>query len=1013
MARRRRAAPAAGGGAAARAAPDLPYLRVGEAHPTDASIWLSPLPVRRGTERGLNAHCPWPRCGRRFTNQQCLVRHLRLAHTAVREAPAVLEAVKLQLAAHGVGFCAEHCTYPGLHCTWSAAHDAYALSYRRCKKCPAAARHPMIPPCADVLEMAPDVDPCAGSARGDGNAADAAAVKQRMVPPPAAAPELSGGKQQQPPRVRDADLGIHPVLGAKSHAPPTAAQANESAPATAAAAAAAAASKVAAPAPAPSPTTRRLTTVGAPPPLRENTAGDAPRHEPEDPAAAACPPVAAGNQPRLTPTELALGGSQKLQLLRPLARDEASGYADIIAAARARPNLSDILPLGGRALSAADWMQLAPARWLGDAIIDAVAERLFAQHGQVFTMSTQLLPRMRAAAVTSAAESEDGDGGDAAPTYRYDRVRRWTRRTPSYFEDHDFVAMPLHRNNNHWALLIGALRQRRFLFYDPRVAEEFAHAHTPTDIAACRMWLAHDIRDKCTASSRPVPARLADVDQWPICIADGSWPVQQDNNSCGVFILGVLAALQQRVLPAFTQADIPQLRQALALLLLEVDPASPATNGRERSQHIPDASPPSPPAAAAADSDRPPCSRQPAPPTAPRPAAACRSGPERVPTPRMRTPRSHRHPKPPAPSPARSIHRTPGTPPPLAEVCRTPVPMLRHIPVGMRAALSGELQNLLRATTKQSRGPHGETAFELLMCFAACVLFRPPTRTDGTGDSLTSIIRARLQRWHNGEVLKLWEEARSAAATTTTTTTNAAASSALIARNRRRSISLAQEGAYSKAAKALVSDGVHASTADTHAALRGKHPQTRAPDDALFAAPAVGSHFPPAARHRPFTSAEVRRAIDNTAPATSAGGSGLSFQHLKELIRRDGTDPNRGLGHALANFADLVASGQLPPAVTAWFAGAPLTPLRKRDGGVRPVAVGETLRRLVGMLLNRRVAQRASALLGGSQLGVAVPGGSEAIVHAVRHRISSHGHEFSSISTCCEPLWFVRSRRII
>ncbi len=57
------------------------------------------------------------------------------------------------------------------------------------------------------------------------------------------------------------------------------------------------------------------------------------------------------------------------------------------------------------------------------------------------------------------------------------------------------------------------------------------------------------------------------------------------------------------------------------------------------------------------------------------------------------------------------------------------------------------------------------------------------------------------------------------------------------------------------------------------------------------------------------------------------------------------------------------------------------------------MAVGETLRRLVGMLLNRRVAQRASALLGGFQLGVAVPGGSEAIVHAVRHRISAQGHD--------------------
>ncbi len=53
------------------------------------------------------------------------------------------------------------------------------------------------------------------------------------------------------------------------------------------------------------------------------------------------------NQPRLTPTEVALRGLEKLRLLRPLARDEASDYADIIAAVRERPDSSDILHFGG------------------------------------------------------------------------------------------------------------------------------------------------------------------------------------------------------------------------------------------------------------------------------------------------------------------------------------------------------------------------------------------------------------------------------------------------------------------------------------------------------------------------------------------------------------------------------------------------------------------------------------------------------------------------------------------
>lgn len=60
---------------------------------------------------------------------------------------------------------------------------------------------------------------------------------------------------------------------------------------------------------------------------------------------------------------------------------------------------------------------------------------------------------------------------------------------------------------------------------------------------------------------------------------------------------------------------------------------------------------------------------------------------------------------------------------------------------------------------------------------------------------------------------------------------------------------------------------------------------------------------------------------------------------------------------------------------------------------MRLIAVGETLRRLVGKMMIHRVRDRASSLLKPTQLGVAIPGGAEAIIHTTRHLVDEHGHD--------------------
>ena len=82
-----------------------------------------------------------------------------------------------------------------------------------------------------------------------------------------------------------------------------------------------------------------------------------------------------------------------------------------------------------------------------------------------------------------------------------------------------------------------------------------------------------------------------------------------------------------------------------------------------------------------------------------------------------------------------------------------------------------------------------------------------------------------------------------------------------------------------------------------------------------------------------------------------------------------------------------MVGGGVPEEVAPFLSGARLHGAMKKDGGIRPIAVGNLLRRLVGKCCACKLQERAGAHLSPHQLGVGVQGGCEAIVHTVREAL--------------------------
>ncbi|KAK2402907.1 hypothetical protein QL285_052393 [Trifolium repens] len=137
--------------------------------------------------------------------------------------------------------------------------------------------------------------------------------------------------------------------------------------------------------------------------------------------------------------------------------------------------------------------------------------------------------------------------------------------------------------------------------------------------------------------------------------------------------------------------------------------------------------------------------------------------------------------------------------------------------------------------------------------------------------------------------------------------------------------------------------------------------------------------------------------LNRSLKGTSCGRDGLRAQHLLDALCGEGSAVARDLLDAITPVVNLWLGGRCPKRLSEFVASAPLTPLLKPDGGIRPIAVGTIWRRLVSKVAMKGVGKDVAKYLNDFQFGVGISGGAEAILHSA-NRLLSQRHDDGSLA---------------
>lgn len=161
--------------------------------------------------------------------------------------------------------------------------------------------------------------------------------------------------------------------------------------------------------------------------------------------------------------------------------------------------------------------------------------------------------------------------------------------------------------------------------------------------------------------------------------------------------------------------------------------------------------------------------------------------------------------------------------------------------------------------------------------------------------------------------------------------------------------------------------------------LKSKHPPSSpALSSALLQGPVLDV---PSTYYETIDAKMVDMAIKRTKGAP--GPSGLDGNFFRKICSKKFLKESRALKENIAKLARKLASEPINPAKLEGYVACRLIPLNKNPG-IRPIGIGETLRRIIGKTVSWLVKPEAMEAAGPLQVAAGIKSGSEAAVHAMR-----------------------------
>ena len=122
--------------------------------------------------------------------------------------------------------------------------------------------------------------------------------------------------------------------------------------------------------------------------------------------------------------------------------------------------------------------------------------------------------------------------------------------------------------------------------------------------------------------------------------------------------------------------------------------------------------------------------------------------------------------------------------------------------------------------------------------------------------------------------------------------------------------------------------------------------------------------------HIHFNADDVRRHVNSLGKLVAPGVSKFRYEHIRQLFGGTNEDNGNRFCLALTSYLLRIARGLVPPILGKFLSSAPLIALSKGQGKVRPIAMGDFLRKIsMGVALDK-AKEKIKLLFGGVQLGM-------------------------------------------